>query len=537
MGSAAACDMGESSKEGLGGAPPSCDPTTISPGDAPVRRMTHFEYNNTVHDLLGDTTAPADAFPPDEVSGGFNNQASTLVVTELLAESYMTAAEALAATAVQDLGALTGCDPAQASPSACGAQFIERFGKRAFRRPLDADARALLTSVLGAALAQWDYPTAIRLVITAALESPRFLYRFESGMADPAAPGAIAKLDDYEVASRLSYLLWGSMPDDALFAAADQHALSTPDQVAAQARRMLADPRARAMVQNFSDQWLGLDALATADKDAKRFPRYTPKLKDTWKAETMAFVTDVVFDHGGDLGTLISAPYTMMNADVAAFYGVAGGPTGAGFVHVDLDPAQRAGLLTQPSLLAVTAHADQTSPVRRGKLVRERLLCQILPPPPPDVDTVPPSVAAGGTTRQRFMEHEQDAVCAGCHYLMDPIGFGFEHYDPLGLWRDTDQGQPIDASGVVSRSQDANGPFDGAVALAQRLAQSDEVRACVVSQWFTYGQGRPVTSEDGCSIGTLQTAFAAAHFDIKELLLALTQTDAFLYRKAVTPGK
>ena len=172
-----------------------CDGTTISPGDAPIRRMTHFEYDNTVRDLLGDTTAPATAFPPDEVFGGFNNQASSLVVTELLAEGYMNAAESLATNATQSLAALVGCDPVAMGPATCGAQFIQSFGKRAFRRPLDADGQALLTGVFQSALTQWDFPTAIKLVIEAALQSPRFLYRFESGMPDPAAAG-IARLDD-----------------------------------------------------------------------------------------------------------------------------------------------------------------------------------------------------------------------------------------------------------------------------------------------------------------------------------------------------
>ncbi len=520
---------------GPGSQPLSCDGTKISPGDAPIRRMTHFEYDNTVRDLLGDTTAPATTFPADEVSGGFDNQASTLVVTELLAESYMSAAEALATTATQNLDTLVGCDPPTAGAAACGAQFIESFGKRAFRRPLDADGRALLTGVFTTALSTWDFPTAIQLVIETALESPRFLYRFEFGMPDPAAAG-VSKLDGYELASRLSYLLWGSMPDDTLFAAADAKALHTSAQVAAQAKRMLADPKARDVIQNFHDQWLGLDGLETADKDTSIFPKYTPALKTTWKAETLAFVTDVVLDQNGDLGKLLTAPYTMMNADTAAFYGITGGPTGTSFVHVDLDPTQRAGLITQPSIMAVTAHADETSPVLRGKFVRERLLCEPIAPPPPNVNVTPPSVDPGDTTRQRFSQHDKDPFCASCHHLMDPIGFGFEHYDPLGLWRDTDQGLPIDASGQVSGSKDADGPFDGAVALAKRLSTSEEVRACVVSQWFTYAQGRPAAAADTCSTAKLQTAFAAANYNIQALLVALTQTDAFLYRNTVVPG-
>jgi hypothetical protein len=267
------------------------------------------------------------------------------------------------------------------------------------------------------------------------------------------------------------------------------------------------------------------------------FPGYTPALKATWRAETMAFVNDVIFEGDGSVETLLTAPYTMMNADVAAYYGASDGPTGASFERVDLDPAQRAGLLTQPSILAVNAHADQTSPVHRGKFVRERLLCEPIAPPPPNVKAVPPPVAPDATTRERFAQHDSDPVCGKCHQLMDPLGFGFEHYDGMGLWRDQDQGMPVDASGEVIGSKDANGKFDGAVELAARLGASEEVRACVVRQWFRYGQGRNETTADACTMAKLQEAFAAANYDIRELLVALTQTDAFLYRKAVVAGK
>jgi len=512
-----------------------CNGTTISPGDAPVRRMTQFEYNNTVRDLLGDTTQPASSFPPDEVANGFNNQAATLVVTDLLVQSYMTAAEALAATAATNLDTLVGCDPTAIGAAACGAQFIQSFGKRAFRRPLDADSTALLTGVFTYALAQWDFPTAIQLVIQTALESPRFLYRLEIGLPDPSAPG-VSKLDPYEVASRLSFLLWGSMPDATLMAAADADALGTPALVSAQAQRMLKDPKARDVIQNFHDQWLQLDQLATASKDTTLYPSYTPSLEATWKAETLAFVTDVVIDQHGDLGTLLSAPYTMMNASVAAFYGISGGPTGSAFVHVDLDPTQRAGLVTQPSVLALTAHSNETSPTLRGKFIREQLLCEPVQPPPPGIVIAPPPVTPGATTRQQYSEHSTDPYCAKCHNLMDPIGFGLESYDPLGLWRSTDQGLPVDASGDITGSKDANGTFVGGVALAKRLATSNEVRACVVAQWFTYAQGRPAASADACSTVQLQAAFAAANYDIQALLIALSQTDAFLYRNTVVPG-
>jgi hypothetical protein len=521
---------------GPGDGPLSCDAATIHAGDAPVRRMTRFEYDSTIRELLGDASAPSSSFPADEVSGIFNNQAATLVVTQLLAEGYMNAAEQVATTAVQNLDTLTGCDPVMDGPDACGAQFIESFGKRAFRRPLDADARSMLTSVFTAGLAQWDFQTGIRLVIETALQSPRFLYRLEFGMPDPAASD-VAKLDDHELASRLSYLLWGSMPDDALFAAAEAHALQKPEELAKQARRMLADPRARAVVADFHAQWLGLGKLDTTDKDPAVFPAYNPLLKASWRQETTAFVNDVIFDGKGDLGTLLTAPYTRMNGDLATYYGVSGGPTGAAFQHVDLDPKQRAGLFTQPSVLAVNAHPNQTSPVHRGKFVRERLLCELISPPPPDVKAVPPEVDPTATTRAKFAQHSKDPYCASCHHLMDPIGFGFEHYDGIGLWRAEDHNLPVDATGEVKDSKDADGKFDGAIELAQRLARSEEVRACVVTQWFRYGHGRNEVKNDGCTMAQLQTSFSAAKYDIKELLVALTQTDAFRYRKRVVAGQ
>jgi len=531
LGDGAGVDASDPSKTPL-----VCDGVAIHPGDAPARRMTRFEYDNTVRDLLGDTTAPSSSFPADQVAGIFNNQADTLVVTQLLAEGYMNAAEAVAGNAVKQLGTLTGCDPKTSSEQACGAQFIESFGKRAFRRPLDADGRALLTDVFTKALAMWDYETAIRLVIETALQSPRFVFRVELGMPDPKSAGVV-QLDDYEVASRLSYLLWGSLPDTELMAAADAHELSTSEQVSAQATRLLADPKARSVIENFHEQWLGLPKLDTLDKDTKAYPIFTPALKTTWRKETMAFVDDVILHGDGDLATLLSAPYTMMNAETAAFYGVKNGPTGSTFEHVDLDPKQRAGLLTQPSLLALNAHVDQTSPVHRGKFVRERLLCELISPPPPGLNIVPPPVDPNATTRERFSQHSDDIACSGCHNLMDPIGFGFEGYDAVGLYREKENGLTLDTSGEIKGSKDADGKFNGAVELADRLANSEEVRACVVTQWFNYGYGRTTTTEDKCTIQALQTTFAAANYDVKTLLIGLTQTDAFRYRKPVVAGQ
>jgi hypothetical protein len=528
----AACEPGEPSK-----APPevlNCDP--IEPGDAPIRRMTRVEYNNTVRDLLGEESHPGSSFVPEEEALGFNNQATSLGVTQLLAEQMMNAAEAIAAKAVSNLPALMPyCDAATAGEDACATMFIERFGKRAFRRPLAPDEASRFFELFAWGRSTIDYKGGLGLVIQAMLQSPHFLYRVELGMPDPVEADVVP-LGPYEIASRLSYLLWNSMPDDELFAAADAGELATREQIAAQARRMLEHPHARQAVANFHSQWLKLTHIETAAKDEATYPLYHDGLRSLWKQETEAFLEHVVFDGEGDVKTLLSAPYSMMNAELAAFYGITESPPlGEEFERVELDPTRRAGILTQASLLAVNAKPNQSSPVHRGKFVREMLLCQLLPPPPNNVEIKPPEVTPGVTTRERFKEHSSNPECASCHVMMDPIGFGFEHYDGIGLWRDEDQGLPVDASGGLYGTRDSDGTFNGAIELAKKLASSVEVRQCVATQWFRFGYGRAEGKTDACAMAEIQGAFAASGDNIKELLVALTQTEAFLYRHRPDP--
>jgi hypothetical protein len=517
------------------GAPSACD--GLHPGGSPLRRLTRFEYDNTVRDLLGDTSAPARGFVAEEEALGFDNQATALGVPQLLAEQYMEAAEALAHQAMQAPAKLLPCDPAKAGEEACAGQLITQLGKRAYRRPLKDEEVNRLTKLYAWGKKQYDFSTGIELVIQAMLQSPHFLYRVEMGMPDPAAPGVVA-LRPYELASRLSYLLWGSMPDEALFAAADAGALGTAAEIQAQAERMLDDPRARQAVGNFHEQWLGLRALDTLSKDTSVYPAYDESLRPLWKEETTRFLEQVVFeDDKGDVATMLTAPYSMMNGPLANFYGLIGGPTGDDFERVTLDPGQRTGFLTHAGILAVNAKPNQSSPIHRGKFVRERLLCQIMPLPPNDVAIKAPDIDPGATTRQKFSEHETDPACSGCHHLMDPIGFGFEHYDGIGRWRDQDHGFPVDATGDIQGTTDSDGPFDGAVELGARLSQSEQVRQCIATQWFRFGYGHAEGSEDACVMAELQGAFKASGYSIKALLVALTQTQAFRYRPAVEAGK
>ena len=502
---------------------------TKQPGDSPIRRMTRFEYNNTVRDLLGDTSEPASAFVVEEEALGFNNQASALGVTQLLAEQYMEAAEVVSQSATANLGELLdGCDPASAGDEVCGQEFVESFGRRAFRRPLASDEIDRLMGVFSWGLAEYDFKTGIELAIQAVLQSPHFLYRVEFGMPDPIE-GDVVQLNHYEVASRLSYMLWSSMPDDELLAAAAAGELGTSEEIAAQARRMLDDDRARAAVANFHTQWLQLNNIENVNKDAATYPDYDPALRTLWKAETEAFLDYVVFEGEGDVATLLTAPYSLMNAELAAFYGV-DGPSGEGFELVELDEAQRAGFLTHASLLAVHAKPNQSSPVHRGKFVREQLLCQILQPPPPDLMVEAPEVDPTATTREKFAEHSTNPACSGCHQLMDPIGFGFEHYDGIGKWRDLDHDLAVDASGELVQT-DIDGAFDGAVELAHKLAESEQVRQCVANQLLRYALAATRMNLSPCMVDGIAKKFEASGGDLRELLIAVVTSDAFRYRQ------
>jgi hypothetical protein len=516
----------------------------LEPGPAPIRRLTRGEYNNTVYQLFGDTTQPANAFPPDEEAGGFDNQATALVVSPLLAEGYLTAAENLAATHAPTLMQdLPNCSGGSVDEDACAGDaetFVRTFGKRVYRRPLTDDEVASYVDMFeqGVLLSDTDAysaQTGVEIVVQTMLQSPHFLYRVEFGMPDPVE-GDVVKLTSYEVASRLSYLLWNTMPDTALFEAAERDELQTAEQIAAQAHRMLDTPRAREAVKNFHRQWLQLDdivpRISAAGRDPVIYPDYYEGLLPLWQAESEAFFEYAIFEENATVQELFTAPYTMMNSELADFYGVSG-PASLAFERVDVDPTRYSGFLTHAGIIALHSMVNRSSPIHRGKYVREVLLCQI-PPPPPDKIPEPPSVDENQTTREQFAQHSEDLLCQGCHQYMDPIGLGFEHFDGLGRWRDDEWGQPIDASGELVFT-DVDGPFNGATELGQMLASSEQVRRCVTKQWFRFGYGRVETEEDTCTMDSLYGEFEAANFDIKELIVALTTTQAFRYRHAASP--
>jgi len=507
---------------GLDATPTACPTATAAA--APLRALTRFEYNNSVRDLFMDTSRPADALPSDS---------ETNVVDEMsrppqLVEGYHTLAHDFAVARTKDAAsvvALLGCDPATAGEDSCRQKLIGELVPRIFRRgPLPDDAAEFAEVFAAGAKLGAGFAGGVRAVLEVALQSPEFLYRVEFG--EPTATPAVARPTGYEQATRLSYLLWGSTPDAALLAAAAAGQLSTREQIAAQARRLLADPRAHDVVRYFTFQLLRLhdvDYTKLVGPNAN----FTEDLGRLMLEETRLFIDEVTWQGAGDFRALLTSPVSFLNGPLAAFYGVPG-VSGDAFMKVSLDPTRRGGVLTQPSWLASTSSGNTTNPTQRGLTVLG-LLCRPLPPPSPTVIALPDSPPGVATTRERLTMVTADATCAACHRLSDSVGFAFEHYDAVGRWRDTDNGRPVDASGELVDG-DVAGPVNGAVDVGTMLARSQDARSCYVGNWMAFAYGRREVAADACSRQSLMETFTRTDGSIPELLVALTQTEAFLTR-------
>jgi hypothetical protein len=493
----------------------------------PLRRLTRRELNNTLRDLLGDDSRPADQLPADRAGTAPFGDPGPLTAQEATLLRNM--AEALAASAARSLTGALGCAPG-GDETGCARKFVESFGLRAYRRPLareEADQLVALYS-FGRSRLKLDLAGGIGLIVEAVLQSPDFLYHRPVEPGPVVREDGLVRLGPYAVASRLSYFLWGSLPDDKLFAAAAANQLSTPAQIEAEARRLLADPKARGTVPAFFEELLDSEALADTSRDAKLYPEYNEALKAAMRAETRAFVENVTFEGDGRLSALLGARFSFVNQALAGVYGRKD-VKGTALARMDLDPAQRKGLLTQPAFLTVFGAVDGSHPVKRGHALYERLLCGHLPPPPNEVPPARPA-SAGGTTRERFADHANNECGRACHDLIDPLGFAFEHYDGIGRYRTTDNGKPVDASGEV-RLDGEKKPFANALELTDHLAASQEVQACVASQWLRFALSRPDTDDDAGSVAHAAAAFTASGADLRELMVAVATSRSFRYRK------
>ena len=505
-----------------------------APGPRVLRLLTRVEYANTVGDLLGIEPPDVASIPIEPRIEGYDNNVDAALVTARHVESYMAVAEQAAAAAVDlDAPTLAGCLP---EDPGCAQSFVEQFGARALRRPLSEDEVAHYLSQFDSEAAAGDFYEGMRMSIEAMLSSPGFLYRSEMG---EAVGDGLYRLTPYETASLLSYTFVGSMPDAELMAAAADGTLEDPAGIEVHARRLLDSPRGRERIADFATQWLETTALQSANKDTTVYPAFTDDVRQAMLAEERAFVKHVVFDSEQTVEELFSAEYTFANDALAGFYGLPQ-PGTAELVRVDFPgDVPRGGLLTLGSFLASHAHANETSPVARGVTVRERLMCQPLAPPPPDIEIVPPELDPNATTRERYAQHSEDPACAGCHALIDPVGFGFEGFDGVGAFRTQENGLTVDESGSVSLLFDEDGnateaEFVGAKELGQVLGRNKAVQTCVMEHYFHFVSGRADLSQDACTIESLGERLDAVDGNLHEAFVELTQLQSFVIRSEVS---
>ncbi len=524
-GSAGSADDGSGSDSG--GASAACGDGPVA-GPAPMRRLTAVQYRNTVTALFDGAITPSAAFPETQTHKNYSNNPSLNVVSLPTAMDLLTAAEDVAVQIIDDVDAVVTCDGAQ--DQSCAEAFIDEFGARAFRRPLEDDERAALLALYVDAAATDGFADGIGAVVAAALQSPQFLYLVERG-GDEIAPGVIA-LGDYEIAARLSFLLWDSMPDDQLFAAAAAGSLQDPDEIAAQAERMLADTsRSGPAIERFVREWNHYDGVPTYDKDTAVYPQFTAELSASIDQELSRFVQGVLASDEPTLAQLLTSNRSEVDAEVAGLFGV-DAPAPGTWASVTL-PEERGGLLTRPALLAEHSHRNDTGSIFRGEVVRTQLLCEPMPPPPADAMANVPEYPEGSTERERTEILINHMNCGGCHSLMNPIGLGFEDYDAIGGLRTVDvDGSAIDNSGDVQGGPAAvTGSFHGVVELQAKLAASDEVTTCFASQLYQFGFGLEPGAVDDCVVDSFAPEFVAAGGDIPTLLVALARSEAFRTRK------
>jgi len=507
------------------------------PGRVTIHRLSNVEYDNTIRDLFhGLPVSPSADFPADEVSLGFDNISDVLSVTPVLFELYERAAEQTIAQALATAGEdsvrarILTCEPTPGSEATCADEILRTFAKRAWRRPVTDDEVEVLVGVVTEGLAAGnDFEASLSLGLKTVLVSPWFLFRVELD-PDPQSM-EIHELTDHELAARLSYFVWSTMPDDELTDMADAGMLHEPEALETQVRRMLEDPRAEALVDNFAGQWLYLRNLdGELAKDVGTFPDFDAELQASMKTEAEMFFRTFITE-GRSLQELLTADETFVDARLAEHYGMPA-PAGEGFQRVSLAGLPRRGLLTQPGILSVLSHASQTSPVKRGKWVLEQLMCIHPPPPPAGVDIPPLEPSEGGTMRDELEKHRADPQCAACHDLMDPIGLGLEHYDAIGRFRDLDNGQPIDASGELPGGE----TFTDALGMVSLLAKGDDFAACTARKTLTYALGREIGQPDQAYLDEIVGEFQAADMTLEGLLVAVVTSDVFRMRRGEEQG-
>lgn len=526
-----------SDRGGAGPGTPNAEPLDVcAEGEehAPPARLwllTDVQHRNAIGDLLGDGIALPDVRTPGASAHQFVHEAALYRVAAPLLTQYQAAAEAAADQAVDRLDALLPCDATADGEAACAEAFIRDFVPRAFRRPLEPAEQEELADIYALG-AEEGFAAGIALVIEAVLQAPDFLYRTELGAA--TAEGTVVELTPHELAASLSFLLLDSIPDRPLWEAAEDGSLADPAVLESHVERLLALPRVRSHLEEVVLTWIGATRVLSLEKDPTLYPEFDEPLRQSMVEETQRFVRDVLWERGGSLDELLTSPRTFVDDRLATHYGVEPLPDGPGWV--ELDPTERAGILTQASILSALAGPAHTSIVHRGLFVNRLFLCmpEVVPPPPDLIDSVADETR-GLSERELATYRAGNETCAACHVRIDPPGIALEHYDPVGRHRVEADGAPVDAASRIALGDAPPREVDGAVDLAHALAESDEVAACIAEQMVQFAFGRVLGRDAVCSRAEVVERFEASDRDLVDVFRAIPSTAAFRTRSREVP--
>jgi Protein of unknown function (DUF1588)/Protein of unknown function (DUF1592)/Protein of unknown function (DUF1595)/Protein of unknown function (DUF1585) len=518
-GTAGAGAGGSSSGAATGGSEPVGACAAPGQPNAPVlhaRLLTPSQYAHVVQDMVKVGGNPAKGF-----GGGVASK-----LDELAVEQRAHAAADVASKAAASLASWSPCVPSASDAAACAGQIIDKLGQIAFRHPLSADERAQLKKLFDAGSSEKDFATGVEWLLTGLLQAPDFLYQFAKPQASEVA-GQVVPLGGHEIASRLALFIWDGAPDDVLFAEAQAGRLSGVEGVAAQAQRLLSDPRFERGTDSFYHGWLKLESFAEVARDD---PGLTSEVVAALQESLLLSATSLYSAANPNIESLFNGDTYYLNGALRAFYRV--GTGGAAFEPVALPNEQRRGVLTHPALMTMLARPAETNPISRGLFVQRTLLCNDIPLPPQGfvIPQLPPEMP-GLSTRARLERHTEAAQCAVCHNQIDPPGFALENYDPVGRYRTRDADVDVDSSGTMPDTSDVAGPFATGAELVSRLAKSEDVKRCFAQNYLAHAVARNLAAEDSCTLSGLADKFAASG-DLKQLIVEVATSDAFRLRTA-----
>jgi hypothetical protein len=539
IGSIGARSNGPGGDNGTQSGSPKCAVTDT--GFQPLRRLSSTQTDNTLRELfgggLGDTLVGIVDLPKTEIVSGFSTEANANVVNTASSNAFEDAAEVIsdylidnASTALPLLMPCGSDSYGDSDITACVDRFIDEFGLRAYRRPLTGEEKQILRAVYDDVHGTQTATEAWAAVVQVMVQSPQFLYLAEPG-ADPVE-GAdhLVQLDDYEMASRLSYFLNNTMPDDELFAAAAADELRTIEQIEAQAQRLADKDELIDVLASFHNEWLGLYDFEGLAKVPVLFPGYDDSVRTAMAEEIRLLTEHAMNDLDGSVSSFLSATDWEVPAELAFVYGLSeAGPASAG-------TGPRSGALTTSAFLATHAHEDASSAIQRGVFIRRAVLCGDLAPPQVTDDqreVVLSPAAEASTARERLEPLTQTGQCSACHLAINPLGLALENFDAIGQWRDTENGVTIDPSGAIDQAADADGSFGDVTGFVELISDSSTVQYCYSEKLFRFAVGRLAAEEDGCALDELKYAADQSDGDIRELLIGMTLTHSFRYRRGL----